>query len=67
MPFPYNSQTYYEFFEAIAINHIDLLHNPNRDANEVHFAEIFISSDPFDKIDLSTLMDDKRSKLKYPV
>lgn len=67
MPFPYNSQTYYEFFEAIAINHIDIQHNADRAENEVRFGEIYISSDPFDKIDLSSFMDDKRSKIQYPL
>jgi hypothetical protein len=68
MPFPYNSQTYFEWMQEIAINHVDILHNPDRTAkHDVSFGEIFISSDPYEKIDVSTFMEDKRSMIKYPL
>jgi hypothetical protein len=66
MPFPHNTQTYYEYFEEIAKNHVDLLHNPDRTEKEVSFSEIFISSDPYDKIDISSFLHDKRTALRYP-
>mgnify|MGYP000013421495 FL=1 len=67
MPFPYNRQTYHDWMEAIAIHHVDILHNPDRSAkHDVAFGEIFLSSDPFEKIDISTFMADVKSKIKFP-
>lgn len=66
MPFPHNTQTYYEYFEEIAKNHVAILHNPDRSEKEVSFSEIFISSDPYDKIDVTSFLHDKRTALKYP-
>lgn len=67
MPFPYNSRTYKEFFEEIAVQHTGLLHNKDRDANEVSFGEIYLSSDPYEGIDVRTFLQDKKSKIKYPL
>jgi hypothetical protein len=64
--FPHNTQTYHDWNEQIAINNVDLLHKQDRELKAVHFAEIFMSSDPFDKLDISTLLRDVKSLLKFP-
>lgn len=67
MPFPYDTQTYYEFNKAIAINHVELQHKEDRALNHVAFGEIYLSSDPFEQIDISSFMADLKSKIKYPL
>lgn len=65
--FPYNTETYFQWMEQIAINHVDILHNPDRSASgELAFSEVYLSSDPWDKLDIASFINDIKSKVRYP-
>lgn len=65
--FPHNSKTYYTFNQDIAINHVDIAHNPDKTLKACHFTDIYISSDPFDTIDIGALLSKMRTLVKYPL
>lgn len=69
MSFPKDISSYCSWMEQMAKNHIDLRHGEsvNGKSQKKNYAEVWLSSDPFEKMDFGPLLREIKSEIKYPL